>query len=114
MPGLWPSPGEKGLYATGNLLAARQALTAAGVSLRELRAVKTHNPFAVNDIYFARELGLALESFNHYGSPLVFSHPQGPTGLRQIIELIEELIMPGGGCTAGDTGTAIVVHVDLH
>ncbi|WP_376797335.1 thiolase family protein [Thermogemmatispora sp.] len=111
---------RKGFMPQATVLAARQALAAAGVSLPELRAVKTHNPFAVNDIYFARELDLALESFNHYGSPLIFGHPQGPTGLRQIIELIEELVLLGGGyglfsgCAAGDTGAAIVVRVNLH
>lgn len=111
---------KKGFMAQATVPAARNALNAAGVNLAEIKAIKTHNPFAVNDIYLARELGIALEGFNNYGSSLIFGHPQGPTGMRQMIELIEELALRGGGyglftgCAAGDTGAAIVLRVDMH
>ena len=111
---------KKGFMAQATAPAARNALGAAGVSLSEIKAMKTHNPFAVNDIYLAREMGIPLESFNNYGCSLIFGHPQGPTGMRQVIELIEELALLGGGhglftgCAAGDTGTAIVLRVDVH
>ncbi len=78
---------------------------------------QTHNSFAVNDIYLAREMGITLDKFNHYGSSLIFGHPQSPTGMRLIVELIEELVLLGGGfglftgCAAGDTA-AVVVRVD--
>lgn len=110
---------KKGFMAQATVPAARHALSAAGVSLSEIKAIKTHNPFAVNDIYLARELGLPLEGFNHYGCSLIFGHPQGPTGMRQVIEMIEELALRGGGyglftgCAAGDTGAAIVLRVDV-
>jgi acetyl-CoA C-acetyltransferase len=48
----------------------------------------------------------------------VYGHPQGPTGLRAIAELVEALRRDGGGiglftgCAAGDTGAALVVQVD--
>jgi acetyl-CoA acetyltransferase len=111
---------KKGFMAQATVPAARNALNAAGVNLTEMKAIKTHNPFAVNDIYLARELGLPLESFNNYGCSLIFGHPQGPTGMRQVIELIEELALLGGGyglftgCAAGDTGAAFVLRVDVH
>lgn len=111
---------KKGFMAQATVPAARIALHAANVSLAEIKAIKTHNPFAVNDIYLARELGIPLEGFNHYGCSLIFGHPQGPTGMRQVIELIEELVLRGGGyglftgCAAGDTGAAIVLRVDMH
>ena len=104
--------------AQATVPAARRALNTAGIDLTDIKCIKTHNPFAVNDIYFSREMGLALDTFNNYGSSLVFGHPQGPTGMRLIIELIEELVLLGGGyglftgCAAGDTGAAIVVSVD--
>jgi acetyl-CoA acetyltransferase len=56
---------------------------------------------------------------NNYGSSLIYGHPQGPTGARLIIELIEELALKGGGiglfdgCAAGDTGAALVLKVDV-
>jgi acetyl-CoA acetyltransferase len=61
---------------------------------------------------------LPLERMNSYGCSLIFGLPQGPTGLRSIAELIEELRQRGGGtglftgCAAGDTGAAVVVRVD--
>lgn len=98
--------------------AARKALDHAGVALKDLRAVKSHNPFAVNDIAFARETGFDVMAMNNYGSSLIWGHPQGPTGVRSIIELIEELVVAGGGiglfqgCAAGDTAMAVVIQVD--
>ncbi len=97
--------------------AALSALAAAGRSIDDVQAVTTHNPFAVNDLWFARETGIKAEDMNAYGCSLVFGHPQGPTGLRSIAELIETLRLRGGGlglftgCAAGDTGAAVVIEV---
>jgi acetyl-CoA acetyltransferase len=97
--------------------AARSALAAAGLDMDDVQAVTTHNPFAVNDLYFARETGIKAEDMNAYGCSLIFGHPQGPTGLRSIAELAETLRLRGGGvglftgCAAGDTGAALVVEV---
>jgi acetyl-CoA acetyltransferase family protein len=110
---------KKGFMAMSIVPAARQALARADVSVRDLKAIKTHNPFAVNDIYFAREMGVKLESMNNYGCPLIWGHPQGPTGSRALIELIEELVQLGGGyglfdgCAAGDTAVALVIKVTV-
>src|SRR5207249_6574950 len=110
---------KAGLMAQATVPAARQALSRAGISIGDVKSIKTHNPFAVNDIYLAREFGLNLDAFNNFGSSLIFGHPQGPTGMRLIIELIEELVLRGGGyglftgCAAGDTGAAIVLRVDV-
>jgi acetyl-CoA acetyltransferase len=109
---------EKGYMAKAVVPAARRALDAAGVDLKDVKVIKTHNPFAVNDIYFARELGIEPESFNNYGCSLIYGHPQGPTGARLIAEGIEEARLNGGGpvlfagCAAGDTAAAIVLRVD--
>ena len=97
--------------------ASRAALKAAGIEVRDLAAVKTHNPFVVNDLVFARETGFDVMRMNNYGCSLVWGHPQGPTGLRAVIELIEELVLSGGGyglfngCAAGDSAMAVVVEV---
>jgi acetyl-CoA acetyltransferase len=108
---------KRGFMAMAVVPAARAALEGAGVPIGQVQVVKTHNPFAVNDLYFAREMGLKIEGFNHYGSSLVYGHPQAPTGMRLVIETIEELAQKGGGlglfagCAAGDTAAAIVVKV---
>ena len=110
---------KRGFMAMAIVPAAKKALTIAGIGIKDVKAIKTHNPFAVNDIYFSREMGVKLEDMNNYGSSLIWGHPQGPTGARLIIELIEELVLRGGGyglfdgCAAGDTAAAVVIKVDM-
>ena len=97
--------------------AAQQALAQAGLSIERMDAIKTHNPFALNDILFSRTTGVAIERMNNYGCSLVWGHPQAPMGTRAVIELIEELAQRGGGrglftgCAAGDTAMAVVLEV---
>jgi Acetyl-CoA acetyltransferase len=97
--------------------AAESALKKAGIAVKDLKAVKTHNPFSVNDIILGKTLKIPDPIFNNYGCSLIFGHPQGPTGARCTIELIEELVKLGGGyglfagCAAGDTAAALVVKV---
>ncbi len=97
--------------------AAKRALEQAGLSMHQIDAVKSHNPFIVNDIVFARETGFPLAEMNQFGCSLVWGHPQGPTGLRGLIELIEQLVLRGGGrgmfqgCAAGDTAMALIIEV---
>ena len=97
--------------------AAARALKAAGLSIGDMDVINSHNPFAVNDIVFAKETGTDAKAMNNYGCSLIWGHPQGPTGMRSTMEMIEELALRGGGhglfqgCAAGDTAMAVVVHV---
>jgi acetyl-CoA acetyltransferase family protein len=115
--GVGSARAKKGFMPMAVVPAARHALEEAGVGIADCAAVKTHNPFAVNDVYLCRELALDPEQVNRYGSSLVYGHPQAPTGLRAMIELIEELVERGGGlglfsgCAAGDTAMALVFRV---
>ena len=98
--------------------AAQQALAEAGLRIEDVRLVTSHNPFAVNDLWFHQQTGFPLERMNPFGCSLIYGHPQGPTGLRGIVELAHALQRAGGGfgvftgCAAGDTGAAIVLRVD--
>lgn len=97
--------------------ASARALDDAGIAIRDVAAIKSHNPFAVNDIAFARAFQVDVNAMNNYGCSLVWGHPQGPTGMRAVIELIEELVLRGGGyglfqgCAAGDSSMALVFKV---
>ena len=108
---------ENGFMPEAPVPAAKRALENADVALDDIDAVKTHNPFAVNDVYFVKETGYDVNKMNNYGCTLVWGHPQAPMGVRGIIELIEELAIRGGGkglftgCAAGDTGMAVVIEV---
>jgi acetyl-CoA acetyltransferase len=97
--------------------AASIALRDAGLSIGDIDVIKTHNPFAVNDLWFARETGADVDAMNPFGCSLIYGHPQGPTGARGLIELMWALHDRGGGrglftgCAAGDTGAAVVIEV---
>jgi acetyl-CoA acetyltransferase len=93
------------------------ALEKAGIKVNDLKAIKTHNPFAVNDINMAAKMGFDVNWMNNYGCSMIYGHPQGPTAGRNIAELLEEVVMHGGGyglwagCAAGDTAAAMVFKV---
>jgi acetyl-CoA acetyltransferase len=97
--------------------AAAAALTDAGLGISDIDVIKTHNPFAVNDLWFARETGADADAMNPFGCSLIYGHPQGPTGARGLIELMWALHDRGGGrglftgCAAGDTGAAVVIEM---
>jgi len=109
---------KKGYMAMAPVPAAEMALKDAGITVKDLKAVKTHQPFAVNDINMAAKMGLDVNSMNNYGNSMIYGHPQGPTAGRIIIELLEEVAMLGGGyclwagCAAGDTAAAMVFKID--
>ncbi|MBT3535946.1 MAG: thiolase family protein, partial [Rhodospirillaceae bacterium] len=115
--GFGQSRTEKGFMPQAPVEAARRALDAADLRIDDMDAVKSHNPFAVNDIVFSRETGFDLNAMNNFGCSLIWGHPQGPTGLRCIIELIEELALRGGGrglfqgCAAGDSAMSVILEV---
>jgi acetyl-CoA acetyltransferase family protein len=108
---------KKGYMAAAPVPAAEMALRNAGITVKDLKAVKTHQPFAVNDINMARKMGMDVNWMNNYGNSLIYGHPQAPTAGRIIIELLEEVVMLGGGyclwagCAAGDTSAAMVFKV---
>lgn len=108
---------DKGYMPAAPIEASKKALAQAGLTISDIAVIKSHNPFAVNDIVFARAMGLDWHNMNNYGSSLIWGHPQGPTGLRAIIEMIEELTIIGGGyglfqgCAAGDSAMAVIIRV---
>ena len=114
---------EKGRMAAAPVPAAKMALANAGLTINDITAIKTHNPFIVNDLNMAKALGVDPAGnehigFNNYGCSLIYGHPQGPTAGRLIVEGIEEVVNVGGGyflwagCAAGDTGAAMVFKIN--
>ena len=97
--------------------ASEMALANAGLKITDMKAIKTHNPFAVNDLAFAKKFGIDVMKMNNNGSSLIYGHPQGPTIGRAVCELIEELVLLGGGyglvtgCCAGDGAATLIIKV---
>jgi acetyl-CoA acetyltransferase len=108
---------KKGYMAMAVVPAVKMALENAGITVQDVAAIKTHNPFVGNDLYMAQQMDIDVMSFNNYGCSMIFGHPQGPTAGRLIIEGIEEVAMAGGGyllwggCAAGDTGAGLVLKI---
>ena len=108
---------KKAHMAMAVVPAAEMALRNANIDVTDTAVIKTHNPFAANDIYMAEQMGIDVNGFNNYGSSLIFGHPQAPTAARLIIEGIEETVQRGGGtmlfagCAAGDTAGALVLKI---
>jgi acetyl-CoA acetyltransferase len=98
-------------------LAVKKLLDKTGLTMADMVVSKNHNPFAVNDVIFAKVLDYDWHKMNTTGCPLVWGHPQGPTLTRVIIEALEEAVSLGGGyvlifgCAAGDLGIAAVFKV---
>ncbi len=111
------SRAKRGYMAAAPVPASEMALKDAGLKIEDMKAIKTHNPFIVNDINMAKKMGFDVMKMNNYGSSIVYGHPQAPTAGRLIAELLEELVMIGGGyglwtgCAAGDTAAAMIFKV---
>ncbi len=103
------SRAKKAHMAMAVVPAAEMALEKADLSINDIKVIKTHNPFAANDIFLANQMNIDVNGFNNYGCSLIFGHPQAPTAGRLIMEGIEEAVILGGGyllftgCAAGDT-----------
>lgn len=108
---------KKAFMAAAVYPSVKMALENAGIGIDDVKAIKTHNPFAANDVHLANNLNIDVNGMNNFGCSLIYGHPQGPTAGRLIIEGIEEVAMKGGGyllfggCAAGDTAAAIVLKI---
>jgi acetyl-CoA acetyltransferase len=98
-------------------LAVKKLLNRVNLTMEDMAVVKNHNPFAINDVIFAKVMDYDWHKMNNTGCPLVWGHPQGPTLTRVLIEGLEEAVDLGGGyvmifgCAAGDVGIAAILKV---
>ena len=98
-------------------LAVQKLLGKTGLKMSDMAVVKSHNPFAINDVIFSHLLDFDWHKMNNNGCSLVWGHPQGPTLTRSLIEGLEEAVDLGGGyvlifgCAAGDVGIASILKV---
>jgi len=99
-------------------MAVKKLLQRTGLTMADMKVVKDHNPFAVNDAIFAKVFDYDWREMNKTGCSLVWGHPQGPTLTRIVIEALEEAVDLGGGyvlvfgCAAGDVGIATILQVE--
>ncbi len=108
---------EAGFMPDSPAFAVKQLLELTGLTMKDISTVYNHNPFAVNDVIFAKMLDYDWHEMNNTGCPMVYGHPQGPTLSRVIVEALEWTVKLGGGyalifgCAAGDVGIAAIFKV---
>jgi acetyl-CoA acetyltransferase len=109
--------GEPSCMPEGPALAVKKLLPQVGLTMDDFCVVKSHNPFAVNDVCFSKVHNYDWRKMNKTGCSIVWGHPQGPTLTRITIEAIDEAARLGGGyamsmgCAAGDVGIAAIFRV---
>jgi len=97
--------------------AIKQLLDKTGLTMADMVAVYDHNPFAINDVVFAKLLEYDWHKMNDTGCPMIYGHPQGPTLVRVTVEALEKAVSVGGGyvlifgCAAGDVGISAIFKV---
>ena len=108
---------KAGFMPDAPAFAVQDLLRRVNLTMNDMTAVYNHNPFAVNDVIFARLLEHDWHKMNNTGCPLVYGHPQGPTLVRVTVEALERTVSLGGGyalifgCAAGDVGIAAIFKV---
>lgn len=106
-----------GLMPEAPAMAVQKLLARTGLKMDDIAVVRSHNPFAANDVLFGKVLEYDWRKMNKTGCSLVWGHPQGPTLTRSLIEGLEEAVSLGGGyvlilgCAAGDVGTSALFKV---
>ena len=107
---------EPRVMGIGPIPAARKALAAAGLGVRDLDLVELNEAFASQVLACTRELGIDRERLNVNGGAIALGHPLGASGARLVGTLIHELRRRGARrglatmCIGVGQGLATVVE----
>jgi len=100
----------------GPIPAVRKALTAAGMTLEDIRMIELNEAFAAQAIGCMRELGIDRDRPNELGSGISLGHPIGCTGARQMVTGMNHMQRNGYNtglftmCIGGGMGMAMIVE----
>ena len=104
------------IMGIGPAPAARAALSAAGLGLRDMDLVEVNEAFAPQYKAVEKELGLDPERTNVDGGAIAITHPLAASGARITLHLLHELRRRGAryglgsACIGGGQGGAVVVE----
>jgi acetyl-CoA C-acetyltransferase len=107
---------EPTIMLTGPAVAARKALSKAGLSIGDIDLFEVNEAFAAVPLRFMRDLGLPDDVVNVNGGAIAMGHPLGATGAMLIGTLLDELERRGGRygmatlCVGGGMGIATVIE----
>ena len=103
------------IMGTGPIPASRQALSKAGLTIKDMDLIEANEAFAAQSIAVARELEFDMSKVNVNGGAIAIGHPVGCSGARIIVTLLHEMQKRPEAkkglatlCIGGGMGTAVV------
>ena len=98
------------------VLAVKKLLASLNKTLEDFDLVENNEAFALNNLLFEMDLGLAREKQNVHGGAIALGHPIGASGARILVTLINALKVQdktlgmGAICHGTGGGTAIAIE----
>ena len=103
------------IMGVGPVVASRNAMKKAGVTIDDIDLVEANEAFAAQSIAVARELHFDMSKVNVNGGAIALGHPVGASGARFIVTLLHEMQKRPEAkkglatlCIGGGMGTAVV------
>ncbi|MBC1194247.1 thiolase family protein [Microcystis aeruginosa BLCCF158] len=99
-----------------SVLAAKKLLSSLDKTIEDFDLVENNEAFALNNLLFEMDLGLAREKQNVHGGAIALGHPIGASGARILVTLINALKVQdktlgmGAICHGTGGGTAIAIE----
>lgn len=108
--------GETYRFPETPVLAVKKLLNSLGKTIEDFDLVENNEAFALNNLLFEMDLGLAREKQNVHGGAIALGHPIGASGARILVTLINALKVQdktlgmGAICHGTGGGTAIAIE----
>ena len=103
------------IMGVGPVVASRNVMKEAGVTIDDIDLVEANEAFAAQSIAVARELHFDMSKVNVNGGAIALGHPVGASGARIIVTLLHEMQKRPEAkkglatlCIGGGMGTAVV------
>ena len=103
------------IMGTGPIPASRQALSKAGLTIKDMDLIEANEAFAAQSIAVARELEFDMSKVNVNGGAIAIGHPVGCSGARIIVTLLHEMMKRDDAkkglatlCIGGGMGVATI------
>ena len=103
------------IMGVGPVVASRNAMKKAGVTIDDIDLIEANEAFAAQSIAVARELHFDMSKVNVNGGAIALVHPVGASGARIIVTLLHEMQKRPEAkkglatlCIGGGMGTAVV------
>ncbi len=113
--GSWAA-GETWRFAEAPIPAVRKLLDKLHLKITDIDLFENNEAFALNNILFERQLGVAREKLNVHGGAIALGHPIGASGARLVVTLLNALQEHNGKlgiaalCHGTGGGTALAVE----